>query len=168
MIANIYNHHYFHNEIPAPTVDVHEVPVEFQGIRIHGVYALVGAFTKGFAYSIILRPNERLNERASWILQARGMLPPFELVGAPECSSDRCVLTHRYSTQAGEQWRAAIEQVPGAARVFQQQRQQRNHERQGLAAWAAQKELPLELQYLIEEFIGRGPSWTTWLRSMAA
>lgn len=165
MIANTYHHHYFHNEIPDPTIDVHEVPVEFQGIRIHSVYALVGAFAKGFAYSIILRPNERLNERASWILQARGMLPPFELVGAPECSRDRCVLTQRYSTQAGEQWREAIEQVPGAARVFQQQRQQRNHERQGLAAWAAQKELPAELQYLIEEFIGSTPNWTTWLRS---
>jgi hypothetical protein len=43
--------------------------------------------------------------------------------------------------------------------------QQRNRERKGVAAWATQKELPSELQYLIEEFIGSTPSWTTWLRS---
>jgi len=144
---------------------VHEVPVEFQGHLIPGVYALVGAYEKGYAYTIILRGNERMNERASWILQARGLLPPFELVGAPECSRDRCVLTQRYSTEAGMQWRAAIEGVPGAAVAFQQQRRQRNYERKGLAAWSTQKELPVELQYLIEEFIGSTPSWTTWLRS---
>jgi len=165
MIANTYNFHYFHNEIPDPTVDVHEVPVEFQGRQIPGVYALVGAFAKGFAYSIILRRNEQLNERASWILQARGILPPFELVGSPECSRDRCVLTQRYSTREGEQWRAAIEGVSGAATAFQQKRRQRINERKGIAAWSAQKELPSELQYLIEEFIGSTPKWTTWVRS---
>ena len=165
MIANTYHHHYFHNEIPDPTIDVHEVPVEFQGIRIHGVYALVGTYGLGYAYIIILRRNECLNERASWILQARGILPPFELIGAPECSRDRCVLTERYSTRPGMLWRAAIEEVPVAATAFQQQRQQRNRERKGVTAWAAQKELPAELQYLIEEFIGSTPTWTTWLRS---
>ncbi len=165
MIANTYNHHYYHNEIPDPTVDVHEVPVEFQGHQIPGVHALVGTYGQGYAYIIILRRNERLNERASWILQARGILPPFELVGAPECSRDRCVLTQRYSTRTGEQWRSAVEQLPAVAAAFQQQMQQRNRERKGVAAWATQKELPSELQYLIEEFIGSTPSWTTWLRS---
>jgi len=165
MIANTYHHHYFHNEIPDPTVDVHEVPVEFQGHPIPGVYALVGTYGKGYAYIIILRGNEHLNERASYILQARGILPPFERVGAPDCSRDRCILTERYSTRAGEQWRTAIEQVPGAAAAFQQKRRQRNYERKGIAAWSAQKELPSELQYLIEEFVGSTPSWTTWLRS---
>lgn len=167
MIANTYNHHYFHNEIPDPTVDVHEVPVEFQGHRISGVYAVVGTYGRGYAYIIIQRGNEHLNERASFILRARGLLPPFELIGAPDCSRDRCVLTQRYSTPTGERWRTAIDQLPEAAAAFQQQRQQRDHERKGLAAWSTQKELPLELQYLIEEFVGSTPSWTTWLRSAA-
>jgi len=168
MIANTYHHHYFHNEIPDPTVDVHEVPVEFQGHLIRGVYALVGAYAQGYAYIIILRRNEQLNERASWILHARGMLPPFEMVGAPECSPERCVLTQRYSTRAGMLWRAAIEEVPVAATAFQQRRHQRDRERKGVAAWASKKELPTELQYLIEEFIGSTPTWTTWLRSSTA
>ena len=150
MIANTYRHHYFHNEIPDPTVDVHEVPVEFQGRQIPGVHALVGTYGRGYAYIIILRRNEFLNEHASLILQARGMLPPFERVGAPECSRDRCILTERYSTQAGEQWRAAIENLPRAAIPFRAQRQQRDNERKGIAAWSSQKALPTELQYLLE------------------
>ena len=165
MIANTYNHHYFHNEIPDPTVDVHEVPVEFQGHRISGVYAVVGTYGRGYAYIIIQRGNERLNERASFILRARGLLPPFELVGAPDCSRDRCVLTQRYSTQTGEQWRRAIEQIPAAAAAFQLKRRERTNERKGIAAWAARKELPSELQHFIEQFVGSTPNWTTWLRS---
>jgi len=165
MIANRNNFHYYHNEIPDPTVDVHEVPVEFRGIRIPGVSALVGTYGRGYAYIIILRGNERLNERASFILRARGLLPPFELVGSPDCSRDLCVLTQRYSTQAGEQWRRAIEQIPAAAAAFQEKRQQRSHERKGLAAWATQKALPSELQHFIEQFVGSTPSWATWLRS---
>ena len=167
MIADTYNLHYFHNEIPDPTVDVHEVPVEFQGRQIPGVYARIGAFAKGFAYSIILRRNECLNERATRILQARGMLPPFEIIGNPECSRDRCILTKRYSSEAGEKWRAAIEQIPAAAAAFQAQRQQRDNERKGIAAWSSQKALPTELQHFIEQFVGRGPNWTTWLRSLS-
>ena len=165
MIANRYNFHYYHNEIPDPTEDVHEVPVEFQGRQIPGVHALVGTYGQGYAYIIILRRSEELNERASWILQARGMLPPFERIGSPECSRDRCILTQRYSTRAGEQWRAAIERVPGAATLFQEYRRQRDHERKGIAAWSTQKELPTELQYLLEQFIGSTPNWATWLRS---
>jgi hypothetical protein len=167
MIANTYTHHYFHNEMPEPTVDVHKVPVEFQGHRIPGVYALIGAYGKGYAYIILMRGNEYLNERASFILRARGLLPPHEYVGAPDCSRDVCILTERYSTPTGERWRRAIDQLPAAAAAFQQQRQQRNHERKGLAAWSTQKELPSELQYLIEEFVGATPSWSTWLRSVA-
>lgn len=167
MIANTYNFHYFHNEMPDPTVDVHEVPVEFQGIRIPGVFALIGAYAKGFSYSIILRSSENLNERASWILQARGMLPPFEFVGVPECSRDLCILTERYSSAAGEKWRAAIERVPGAATLFQEYRRQRDHERKGIAAWSSQKALPTELQYLLEQFIGSTPNWTTWISSQS-
>jgi len=144
--------------IQCPAVDVHHVPVEFEGYRIPRLFALIGAYREGCTYTIV---NRSIGKYATETLQARGRLPPFERVGNPDCRRGLCILTGRYSD--APEWRQATLLVPDAARAFSRKKRQLDYERKGVAAWSAQKDLATELQYLIEQFVGPAPNWSTWL-----
>jgi len=140
------DYHWYVSESP-PMIETRRVPVVYQGLQLPELYAEIGCFVKGKAFSFADSiSNLGLHDRASRILRRMGRILPVEYVGNPDCADGKfCILLEKYSNIDLEPRRRMLESIRGGAKTMREKR--------AIALWARATNLPEDCERLMKQFL---------------
>jgi hypothetical protein len=154
-----------YNQLLEHLIDLHEVPVFFDGAIVPNIYACIGRYPEGSCY--ILNATKWSTDtvvRTTHALRRMRQLRPFESVGNPHCSKDRCIMTQKFSDIKTGRWDQLIRSIPAAATTMAIQCYTASEKSRALKSVCTKKQIPDEIEYIIRQYISVAPTWKTWAR----